>query len=114
MKKYLMAIVAVASAQASYAADIQCNGSVTGLLIYQNGIVNLATTYRSGYTNICNLKSTRKGVDPLTCAMWISVIESARKQNQNIHVYYKDDGTFSSCATIPWNNDSPGPWYIGH
>src|SRR3954451_613963 len=94
-------------------ADIQCFGSVTDLLIYNDGEVNIQTTYRNSYTHICNLKVTRQGVDTFTCALWVGLIESARKLNQTIHVYYSTNNGFT-CETIPFFDQSPAPLYIGH
>ena len=94
-------------------ADFQCFGTIVDLLIYADGTVNIKTTYRNDYTNICNLQTTRQGVDPFTCALWVGAIESARKMNQSIHVYYQSNGEFS-CTTIPIHGSSPAPVYIGH
>lgn len=98
----------------TYAADIQCYGAVNELLIYSDGTVNVFSSYRNDWTNICNLQATRQGVDTFTCALWIGAIESARKLNQNIHVYYVDNGTGMTCATIPIHASAPAPLYIGH
>lgn len=95
-------------------ADIQCYGTVSDLLIYSDGTVNIATSYRGDYTHICNLKTARKGVDTFTCALWVGAIESARKLNQSIHVYYVDPNKTFTCITIPYFASSPAPLYIGH
>lgn len=94
-------------------ADIQCSGTVNRLLIYADGVVNISTTYRNDYTHICNLQTPRQGVDTLTCALWVGAIESARKLNQTIQVYYKTNNDFA-CDTIPYYASAPAPVYIGH
>jgi hypothetical protein len=109
----LLATFLVATSPA-FAADIQCYGTVTDLLVYSDGTVNILTSYRNDYTNICNLQVARQGVDTFTCALWIGSIESARKLGQTIHVYYIDNGTGFSCATIPIHGAAPAPLFIGH
>ena len=109
-----LALLLSTLAGVAMAADVQCNGSVSSLLIYTDGTVNILASWRSDYTHICNLKQVRKGVDPLTCAMWVNAIESARKLSATIKTYYTDDGSFTSCADLPRYAAAPAPVYFGH
>lgn len=106
-------LLALMIASSTTYADIQCSGAVNSLLVYANGTVNISTSYRNDYTHICNLQSARQNVDTLTCALWVGAIESARKLNQNIKIYYTNNNDFS-CDTIPTYAAAPAPVYIGH
>lgn len=76
MKKYptLLFIIAITVSNIAHATSIGCHGTVSPLLVYKDGSVNIRTSYRGDYTYICNLKTERQGVSITTCATWVGVI----------------------------------------
>lgn len=91
-------------------AAYECSVSMTRILIYKSGAVNVLHTGRGDYTYICNLKEERDGVSIVTCAMWTSMLQSIKKENAQATFYYSGEG---SCSTLPIYGSSPAPVYIG-
>ena len=109
MKKLLLSIV-LASLPMSAFANFSCSAVPEIVLVYGDGSVNVFHSGRNDYTYVCNLASPRLGVDPVTCAMWTSLLLAAKKNNQAVQFYYPGTG---SCATLPVYSNSPAPTYIG-
>ncbi len=107
--KSLMFLVLVLLAPVSH-ATFNCNVSITKVLVYSSGAVNVLHTGRGDYTFICNLKEERDGVSIATCAMWTSMLQSIKKHNGQAAFYFNGDG---SCSTLPTYASSPTPVYIG-
>jgi hypothetical protein len=113
MRKQLQLIIGVlvivffsSSTYASY----QCMVSINKVLIYANGFVNVNHSGRNDYTVICNLNEPRGGVGITTCAMWASMLQNIKRNNDQAHFYYSGDG---DCSTLPTYGNSPAPVYIG-
>lgn len=112
-------VLSACVAQASTPADVmkrgsfQCNSTIKKLLIYADGSVNVNLTVRGDFTYVCNLRVTRKGVDPATCAMWTDVMQTQMRAGLPIELYYYGDATFSSCEEVPYYDLAPAPVYIG-
>lgn len=91
-------------------AVFHCVVDVKRVLIYSTGIINVLHTGHDSYTNICNLKSTWKEVDQITCAMWTGLLQNSQVNNQKVIFYYSGEG---SCAALPTYGATPAPVYIG-
>jgi hypothetical protein len=94
-------------------AAFECSASVSTVLIYKDGSVNVLHSGRGDYTVICNLNSDRLGVAPTTCAMWTSMLLNLKKDAKKAYFYYDDAPQYNSCATLPTYGSSPAPVYIG-
>ena len=91
-------------------ASFHCTVDVQRVLVYATGGINILHTGRGDYTNICNLNSTWKGVEPLTCAMWTSLLQNSQVNAQKVIFYYPGDG---SCKELATYGNTPAPVYIG-
>jgi hypothetical protein len=109
MKRIVMSVFLVLLPLSAF-ADYQCNTTLSAVLVYADGNVNILHPVRNDYTYVCNLQTTRLGVDPATCAMWTALMLSAHKDHAPIQLYYPGTG---SCATLPVYGNSPAPTYIG-
>lgn len=58
-------------------AAFECSVDVHRVLVYGNGSVNVLHTGRGDYTYICSAKGTWKGIDTVTCALWVSMLQNA-------------------------------------
>lgn len=103
----LILLLAVSySAKGAY----HCNTTVTKVLLYANGSVNVNHTGRNDYTVICSLKQEYKGVSVPTCAMWAGLLDTIKKENAQAIFYYGGSG---QCSTLPTYGNAPAPVYIG-
>ncbi|MDT3334955.1 hypothetical protein Q4Q49_06545 [Shewanella sp. SP1S1-7] len=93
----------------SYAV-FNCEADVNRILVYGDGTVNVLHSGRGDYTVICNTKGTFKGVDTVTCSLWIGMLQSMQNNNKKAIFYYSGDGT---CATLTTYSNAPVPVYIG-
>jgi len=109
MKKIFLSVV-LASLPMSAFADYACNTTISAVLVYYDGTINLLHPARGDYTYVCNLNTPRLGIDTTTCAMWTALLLAARKNRSNVSIYYPGTG---SCATLPVYGNSPAPTYIG-
>lgn len=91
-------------------AAYTCDVDVKRVLVYADGSVNVLHDGRNDFTIICNLKGTWKGVDTVTCAMWVSMLQSTQNNDKQAVFYYGGSG---SCATLPTYGGAPAPVYIG-
>lgn len=91
-------------------ASFHCTVDVQRVLVYATGGINILHTGRDDFTNICNLNSDWKGVKPLTCAMWTSLLQNAQVNEQKVIFYYPDEG---SCKELATYSSTPAPVYIG-
>lgn len=108
MKKLIGVIVFLFSANSF--ADFHCTVDVKKVLIYSSGTINVLHTGRNDYTNICNLKTTWKDVDQITCAMWTGLLQNSQVNDQKVIFYYKGEG---SCEALPTYSNTPAPLYVG-
>ncbi|GAB1624078.1 hypothetical protein AAOGI_41280 [Agarivorans albus] len=91
-------------------ADYRCEVTIKRVLVYGDGSVNILHDGRNDYTYICDLNKPRKGVEIVTCAMWVSMLQSLQHNNTKAVFYYSGNG---SCPTLPTYSSSPAPVYIG-
>jgi len=108
MKKLLLALLLISPVAM---ADIQCSGEVKNVLQYNNGNVNVFTTYRNDYTVMCNVKDHWKGVSPESCKGMLSVLLTAQSTGKRIATYYS--GNAHTCQNLPYYSGAPGPVYVG-
>ena len=91
-------------------ATFHCSVDVNRVLVYGTGGINILHSGRNDYTNICNLNTTWKGGEPVTCAMWVGLLQNAQVNNKKVIFYYNGEGT---CNTLPTYGNTPAPVYIG-
>lgn len=114
MKKWLLGAVTALAGLSSVATanSFTCSGNVLVLLVYADGSVNVKMSWRNDFTYICNIRQSRLGVDPITCAMWMNTINAVRAQGGTISAYYTVTPD-SSCTALPTYTSSPAPVYFG-
>ena len=91
-------------------ADYNCEVTINRVLVYGNGDVNILHTGRNDYTFICNTKGTWKGIDTVTCALWVSMLQNIQNNSKRAIFYYSGDGM---CSTLSTYGNAPAPTYIG-
>lgn len=105
--------IATCAYAATAAADYSCRVSVSGVLQYYEGSINVLHSGRGDWTMVCNMNAPRTNgltVLPTTCANWFVVLLRAKKNNQLVDFWFPGTG---SCATIGTYGDAPVPIYIG-
>jgi len=91
-------------------ASFSCNATINRVLVYGDGSVNILHSGRGDYTNICNTKGTWKGIDTVTCSLWVGILQSLQNNSKQAIFYYSGEG---ACATLPTYGNAPAPVYIG-
>ncbi|PKF80342.1 hypothetical protein CW749_07180 [Vibrio sp. vnigr-6D03] len=108
MKKLLLLLSLVVSTNAF--AAFNCEVTVNRVLVYGNGSVNILHSGRNDFTYICNTKGTWKGIDTVTCSLWVGMLQNIQNNAKKAIFYYGGQGT---CATLPTYGNTPAPVYIG-
>ena len=120
MKKAILINSLVISALSSFpltataGPNFGCSGKVNSVLIYASGAVNIRADWRNDYTYICNVNSEWNGVSPLMCALWVNDLNTSRKVDADVRVYYYGSDDYTGCADLPTYSNSPAPVYVGH
>lgn len=104
----LGAALALLSFQSNAATD--CTGTVTRALLYGDGTVNLLTSWRGDYTEVCNTNGTFGSIAGDVCLSWYATALSAIAHGKQVNIYYA--GTYT-CATLPTYWSAPVPTYFG-
>ena len=111
MKRSTIALgAALALISLSSHAVTDCNGTVTRVLLYADGSVNLQGSWRGDFTVLCNTNGTFGGISSETCMSWYGTALSAAAHGKQINVYYAATYT---CATLPTYWSAPVPTYVG-
>lgn len=106
-----MTLVALASAPNLVRAEVYCSGSITGLILYDDGSVALRGSWRSdnAYTFMCSVTTTgvaaKLGVSTDTCKTWYGSLLTAKATGSDITLWYYDNAGFN-CANLPTYGDS--------
>jgi hypothetical protein len=104
----LAAALALLSFSSNAATD--CNGTVTRVLLYGDGTVNLLSSWRGDYTVLCNTNGTFGGIPSEVCLSWYGTLLNAASHGKQVNVYY---GVTLTCATLPTYWSAPVPTYVG-
>lgn len=91
-------------------AAFNCEVEVERVLVYGDGGVNVFHSGRNDFTYICNTKGTWKGIDTVTCSLWVGMLQSTQNNNKKAIFYYDGQG---SCASLGTYGNAPAPVYIG-
>ncbi|WP_229955892.1 hypothetical protein [Parasphingorhabdus litoris] len=113
MKKSISTVFAIAtlSMSSSVSAAAWCQGYIDQILTYDSGQVGIYSTWRSGWTTICNVKTEWKGIPPEICFVWFSTASSSITENKQVIVYYRTIDQ-ADCATISAGLAAPAPGYV--
>lgn len=113
MRKIIPAVLAMAalSTYSSVNAAAWCQGYINQILTYDTGQVAIHSTWRSGWTTICNAKIELNGVPPEICFVWFSTATSSITENKQVIVYYRTIDQ-AECATMPLSAAAPAPGYV--
>jgi hypothetical protein len=108
--KTLVASLALLVASASALAAPQwCQTKVSNLFVYSDGGVLAQLAIRNDYVQFCNVNTDWKGVGPMACLSWVSLLRSAVSRNADVLVNYAD---IPSCDTLAIYASAPAPIYI--
>lgn len=105
----IAATLSFANVSTAYAA-IYCLGVPSGVYTQNDGSVVIQGPWRNDWTQICNIKTTWKNVDPVICLGWFSEVANAVTQQKPVTIYYSEAGM--ACETIPTYWSSPAPYYV--
>jgi len=97
-----------------YATDFQCSGTVQYALLYNDGTVNIMTSWRNDYTYLCSTTGSwapAAAVSQDVCLSWYATAVKAAAEGKHVAIYYS--GTTYTCATIPTYSGAPVPLYFG-
>lgn len=113
VKKSLAALLILLSSN-SIAAPFDCAVTLSTVLVYASGAVNVLHSGRGDYTVICSLDAPYNGVSITTCAMWTSMLLNLKDKNKKATFYYDTNmAGVTSCSTLPTYGSAPAPVYIG-
>jgi len=98
-------------AQPALAVNLWCTGTISRVYVNTNGQAFIRSSWRSGYTMICDLNGTWKGVTQDVCKTWFAMLQGAYHAQTNVIVYYTGVSE-TSCSVIPTYGGAPGPNYI--
>ncbi|WP_074206234.1 hypothetical protein [Parasphingorhabdus marina] len=88
-----------------------CQGYINDILTYDNGDVGIWSTWRTGWTTICNVKTEWKGIAPEACFVWFSTASASIVENKATVMYYRTIDQ-AECATMPLATSAPAPGYL--
>jgi hypothetical protein len=92
-------------------AEAWCTGTVTYLLQRDNGGVEIYSSWRNQYSQICSLTSTWKGITPQACFGWFATLGNSVALGKAVTIYYVSI-TQAECATMPTYDAAPAPQYV--
>lgn len=115
MRWYIRLALAIAGIAGSLQAvpayaDTFCSGTVSRVLVYNDGKVLIVGSWRGDYTTVCNVSTTWNGVSPSICVSWLAQLNAATTMNKTAVLYYVG---VNDCATLLTYSNSPAPLYIG-
>ena len=89
-----------------HAAPQLCNGTITELVIWNNGDLAIFPSWRKEWVLVCNLNRPLNDVSPMVCATWYATIREAlgKKPLPQTVIYY---GDAPACESVPYNALTP-------
>jgi len=108
IKILFLAAFALFGVQPAYAAT-SCNGAILSAHVSSDGSVLIRGSWRSDYTQICNISSIWKGIPLEVCALWAAKADAAIATGHSVTIYYSAD---FACTAIPSYGTSPAPTYL--
>ena len=87
-----------------------CFSKLSNFWINGAGDVYAQPVFRGDHLQVCNVKAAWKGIDPVVCMGWVSILRSAVANNVNANFYY--DSTAPACNVLPTYSNAPAPYYI--
>jgi hypothetical protein len=93
------------------AAAVDCVGTVSKVLLYADGTVNIMGSWRGDYTFVCSTTGVYGSqVSAEVCLGWYALLTKAKADNLNVTVYYN---TNTPCNGLPTYQSTPVPHYVG-
>ena len=93
------------------AAQIWCAGKVSNIYVDNANYLTVLGAWRGDYTVLCNIRTTWKGIDPMTCLSWMGIAMTATSKQQGVTVYYADPAAVACNTLATYANSSP-PIYV--
>jgi len=109
--RVLIGVLAIGLSFSASAGNIYCLGSVVNLYVSSSGDVIFQASYRSDYTEVCNLHGSWQGISTETCYAWYSQLIAAQTHTKQILLNYQTTATYT-CANLPTYENSPVPGYV--
>lgn len=112
VRQVLAAALLLLSASVASAQTAQyCGGKVSYLYVTKLGDVVVNAAVVGNYVQVCNINADWKGVSPVTCMGWVSLLRSAVSRNSDTLFNYID-AAVTSCASVPSYGSAPAPYYV--
>ncbi len=108
-RKSLLVCVLAGAINVSHAAPQFCQTKVTDLWVDGTGNTYVFMAVLGNYVQTCNLNATWKGVAPVTCMGWMSMLRSAVSRNSDVVLNYSDA---PACTALPVYGNAPAPFYV--
>jgi hypothetical protein len=108
---FAAAALIVSAPTSTYAGTIYCDGTISKVLLYNDGRLMIVPSYRNDFLSVCNVQVVWNNIDTATCWGWYSILMTAKKEAKQVTVYY-DSSAVSTCALIPTYGNSPAPGYV--
>jgi hypothetical protein len=108
----IIAIISTLTLATPAHASAFCYGTISVVYNYSNGDVLFANSWRNNLTQVCNLETVWKGVNPQTCWSWFAMVQTAVTESRSVIVYYPSLASNADCATMPTYGSSPAPGYF--
>ncbi|MEO8016532.1 MAG: hypothetical protein ABI769_01855 [Pseudomonadota bacterium] len=107
--RVLTLLVALSFAPAFARADTYCSGVLNEYLVYADGSLMIRGAWRQGWTYLCNVQGTWKGIPAEACFSWLAIVGSSKAHAKPLGVYYSGD---LNCAALAEYSASPAPVYV--
>lgn len=98
------------AAQPALAANLWCSGTPENLYIADMGQLFIRGSWRTDYTQLCNVEGEWKGIPQQTCWSWYGILSSAITNTRLVTVYYSNSAY--TCATMPTYEAAEPPGYV--
>lgn len=105
------AICLIGVSQPALAVNLWCTGTISRVYVDSGARVFVKASYHPSYTQICDLDTTWKGVNPDTCKAWFAMVQGAYHAQTSVIIFYSGLSE-ASCDEIPTYGGAHGPGYV--
>lgn len=88
---------------------VNCFGKINNAYVTKSGDLTLHTTWKNGYATVCNIVTTRSGVDPEVCKSWLSIALSAQISKSDTVTQYS---SLNQCSEVLDYSAAQAPAYF--
>jgi len=107
--KLLAGVLLTTFSASAFCGQQWCTGKIVSSYLHKGGNLYIFGDWNNQNSQICNINNTWKGVEPVVCKGWLSIVLVAKLSQTDVVVNYAD---VPSCTEIPMYESSPSPTYI--